>query len=167
MHGGRWLGGSPKGQPTWQARARRAMMVELRHRLGLVSPGGRPRSAKTLLKVSTRATRGLMAEIVKFEIAGVVPLRRLDKATIERMNPAELLGATAHEGLLNLAEICLLPKPDLDDASGDATKRLRLIGDMSVAANNLLRRAAQGDREQEVLAALLDQIKSERAKEIS
>lgn len=75
---------------------------------------------------------------------------------VEAMTPAELMGETAYQGLRRLHEIvCWAPDP------GDL-KLSRLIGDMALGANNLLRRAAHEERRVDMIGQLLAELAKSR-----
>lgn len=183
LHFGRYAGGSVH-RDTAVPRAAKRRWLALRHALGLLHPGGKPRRTEVARSMAEQAQHDLFGAIEKLKPAIeeqrnaragvlepgaggggpggdlVVLAGSPALAGIEGLVPAEALGQVALLGLQRLYE--LVSKPIDDDMD---LKEKRLIGDMALGANKLLMRAADTAfraKRDDALTKLLEQLASEK-----
>lgn len=130
--------------------AGRKVWLALRHELGLVHPGGRPRSIGRTVKMVDQAKVSLgeyRAELV--ELAETLPAG----------SAAAKLSRIALRGLDQLEEI-IDQRLDMDDL-----KQQRLVGDMALGVNKLLVKAAHEERRVDMIGQLLAELGRSRAED--
>lgn len=154
LHGGRVPGGSRPGERDMRKLwARAAMKRAFLHTLGLKWYGGRPRKRHVVLAMAEEA-KGLLEPLVeeaRGRGAGELAMKPLEEMTLP-----EVAGLASLEGVRQLYRIISQPL-DFDDP-----KQMRLVGDMSLGINRLFLRAAESERQGDVLGRLLALIEADK-----